>query len=156
MHILQEIIKYNKALEAPKQATYETPHTQYIIEIDKNHIATLTIDNDSLEVLNNLKDKPIESLSEEEAKEFFKSNFLNQDFEFCIAIEALKKGFKVSRRGWNSECLFIALHTPDKNSKMKRSYIYISILNDCSDCNKAVWLPDSQDDIFSEDWFLVE
>ena len=44
---------------------------------------------------------------------------------FSEALEALKKGFKVTRQGWNGKGMYLLAQFPDKNSKMKRPYIYI-------------------------------
>ncbi|GAB0168172.1 DUF2829 domain-containing protein [Lysinibacillus sp. CTST325] len=44
---------------------------------------------------------------------------------FGQAIEALKEGKKVARKGWNGKGIFIKLQIPDAHSKMTHPYIYI-------------------------------
>ncbi len=47
-----------------------------------------------------------------------------KNFNFGEAIEALKQGKKVARKGWNGKGMYVLLQTPDENSKMNRPYIY--------------------------------
>lgn len=69
---------------------------------------------------------------------------------FGSAIEALKFGHKVKRSGWSNEESYIALQTPDENSKMGHPYIYIRT---CTG-KYAPWTVSNQD-ILAEDWELV-
>lgn len=39
--------------------------------------------------------------------------------KFGAAIEKLKQGLKVTRKGWNGKGMYLMLQVPDKNSKMK-------------------------------------
>jgi hypothetical protein len=78
---------------------------------------------------------------------------------FGQAIEALKNGQQVRRTGWNGKGIFIALQTPDGNSKMTHSYIYIDssgLQTDNLNAPKVIvpWLA-SQTDMLSEDWQVV-
>lgn len=67
------------------------------------------------------------------------------------AVETMRKGNKVSRRGWNGKDMYLALQVPDENSKMSLPYVYIKTVD-----NKLVpWLC-SQTDLLAMDWFLVE
>lgn len=75
---------------------------------------------------------------------------------FGQALNYLKQGRKVSRRGWNGKGIFIELQTPDENSKMTHPYIYIDTTNlqtDNPDAPKdrVPWLA-SQTDLLAEDW----
>lgn len=79
---------------------------------------------------------------------------------FGEAIEALKEGKKVKRKGWNGKGIFIELQTPDENSKMTQPYIYIDTLglettNPDAPKGRVPWLA-SQTDMLAEDWIIVE
>ena len=68
---------------------------------------------------------------------------------FSEALEALKKGSKVYRDGWNGKGLFVKAQFPDENSKMGNPYLYIDAKALGGECNP--WVP-SQTDLFAEDW----
>lgn len=79
---------------------------------------------------------------------------------FGQAIEALKKGNKVARKGWNGKGIFIELQVPDTHSKMTHPYIYIDTTglqtdNENAPKSRVPWLA-SQTDMLSEDWEVVE
>ena len=79
---------------------------------------------------------------------------------FGLAIEALKLGFKVARKGWNGNGIFIILQVPDEHSKMTQPYIYIDTLglqtiNPNAPKGRVPWLA-SQTDLLAEDWVIVE
>lgn len=83
-----------------------------------------------------------------------------EGLSFGIAIELLKKGRKVARKGWNGKGIFIELQRPDANSKMSHPYIFIDttgLLTDNPDApkNRVPWLA-SQTDMLSNDWIIVE
>lgn len=66
---------------------------------------------------------------------------------FDEALIRLKGGSKMNRTGWNGKGQYIALQTPDANSKMGLPYLYISTVD-----NKLVpWLA-SQTDLLASDW----
>ena len=78
---------------------------------------------------------------------------------FGMAIEAMKKGHKVARKGWNGKGIYIELQRPDEHSKMTQPYIYIvttGLQTDNPDAPKGIvpWLA-SQTDTMAEDWILV-
>lgn len=78
---------------------------------------------------------------------------------FGLAIEALKKGFAVRRKGWNGKGIFIALKRPTDTSDMTHAYIYIDtteLLTDNPYAPKDVvpWLA-SQTDMLASDWEIV-
>lgn len=82
-------------------------------------------------------------------------------FDFGSAIQALKAGKKVRRRGWNGKGIFLELQRPDEHSKMTHPYIYIYIdttglQTDNPDApkNRVPWLA-SQTDMLSDDWEIV-
>lgn len=66
---------------------------------------------------------------------------------FGEALEALKQGQRVTRTGWNGAGMWIALQTPDENSKMRRPYLYMSPVGG----DLVPWLA-SQTDLLAEDW----
>lgn len=80
--------------------------------------------------------------------------------DFGKALEALKAGKKVARRGWNGKGIYIELQRPDAHSKMTLPYIYIvtnGLVTDNPEAPKGVvpWLA-SQTDMLAEDWEVVE
>ena len=79
--------------------------------------------------------------------------------DFGYAIQMLKCGKKVARKGWNGKGIFIELQEPDKNSKMTHPYIFIDTTglqtdNAFAPKDLVPWLA-SQTDILSEDWEVV-
>lgn len=44
---------------------------------------------------------------------------------FGLALEALHKGLKVTRIGWNNPTILVKLQVPDEHSKMTKPYIYM-------------------------------
>lgn len=78
---------------------------------------------------------------------------------FGLATEALKKGFKVARKGWNGKGIFIELQKPDEHSKMTHPYIFIDTTglqtdNAYAPRDRVPWLA-SQTDMLAEDWVIV-
>lgn len=67
--------------------------------------------------------------------------------EFGKAIDLLKSGGSVTRRGWNGANQFLKLQVPDENSKMTLPYIYITTVQG----QRGPWLA-SQTDMLAEDW----
>lgn len=79
--------------------------------------------------------------------------------DFGWALQAIKRGEKVCRSGWNGKGIFIELQVPDANSKMSHPYIFIDTTGLISDNKKAPrslvpWLA-SQTDMLSEDWEIA-
>ena len=70
---------------------------------------------------------------------------------FGWAVERLKDGCAVARKGWNGKGMWIALQRPDANSKMTLPYTYMSTVTG----DLVPWLA-SQTDILAEDWELVK
>lgn len=66
---------------------------------------------------------------------------------FGDALERLKDGYRVARKGWNGKDMWLALQVPDKHSKMTRPYIYMYT----ADGQKVPWLA-SQSDMLENDW----
>lgn len=69
---------------------------------------------------------------------------------FGQAVDILKEGGRVARRGWNGKGMWLELQVPDTHSKMTLPYIYMKT----ADNNLVPWLA-SQTDILSEDWLSV-
>jgi hypothetical protein len=67
----------------------------------------------------------------------------NQDFGW--ALEQLRFGRKVCRKGWNG--MYLELQVPDEHSKMTLPYIYMKTVQG----DLVPWLA-SQTDMLSEDW----
>jgi len=74
---------------------------------------------------------------------------------FGIALEAMRKGHKVLRKGWNGGGMHLEAQVPDYHSKMSHSYLFITVPG----CEEGVrllpWQP-AQVDLFSEDWQIKE
>ena len=80
--------------------------------------------------------------------------------DFGWALNALRKGKAVARKGWNGKGIYIKLQTPDVNSKMTLPYIYIvtnGLVTDNPNAPKGTvpWLA-SQTDMLADDWEVVE
>jgi hypothetical protein len=78
---------------------------------------------------------------------------------FGDAIQALKSGNRVRRRGWNGKGIFLELQSPDSNSKMTHPYIFIDTTglktdNQHAPKDRVPWLA-SQTDMLSEDWEIA-
>lgn len=71
-------------------------------------------------------------------------------FNFGDALEILKRGGRVARRGWNGKGMYIEAQFPDEHSKMTLPYIFMKTACD----NVVPWLA-SQTDLLSEDWELA-
>ena len=63
------------------------------------------------------------------------------------AIERMRTGRKVARRGWNGKGMWLALQVPDAHSKMGLPYVYMST----ADGKLVPWLC-SQADLLANDW----
>lgn len=63
------------------------------------------------------------------------------------AIEQMRNGSRVCRKGWNGPNQWLALQMPDAHSKMNLPYIYISTVQG----QLVPWLA-SQTDILATDW----
>ena len=79
---------------------------------------------------------------------------------FGQAIEALKEGKRVARKGWNGKGIYLELQIPDVHSKMTLPYIYIvtsHLESNNPDAPRGIvpWLA-SQTDMLSDDWVIVE
>ena len=81
---------------------------------------------------------------------------------FGLAIEALKKGLKVARAGWNGKGLWLELQTPDEHSKMTLPYIFMAYpttpASETAPVNhinaRVPWMA-SQTDMLADDWSIV-
>jgi len=75
---------------------------------------------------------------------------------FGDALEALKRGSKVQREGWNGKGLWLELQWPDEHSKMTLPYIFMSYPDDAKTTPgaKVPWLA-SQTDMLSDDWCIL-
>lgn len=70
---------------------------------------------------------------------------------FGEAIQALKEGKKVARKGWNGKGMHLELQCPDEHSKMTLPYIFMYTAQG----DNVPWLA-SQTDMLSEDWVTVD
>lgn len=70
-----------------------------------------------------------------------------EEFGYDGVIQGLKRGERYQRLGWNGKNMYIALQTPDDNSKMSLPYIYMYTVTG----DLVPWLC-SQTDALAEDW----
>jgi len=94
------------------------------------------------------------------AEVFEKAYRSTKGMSFGLAIEAMKRGYKVARKGWKGKGIFVEVQEPDENSKMSHPYIYIDTTGLVTDNkhapkNRVPWLA-SQTDMLSDDWEMVE
>lgn len=80
--------------------------------------------------------------------------------DFGWALDKMRHGFAVRRRGWNGKGIFIKMQVPDEHSKMTNPYIYIDTTGPLPDNaiaprNCVPWLA-SQTDMLAEDWEVAE
>lgn len=64
---LKNIITNSKSSPSPEKRSYGVPHTDFIIAIGNDHHATITIDNEALEVLNSQELNVVDPKTESEA-----------------------------------------------------------------------------------------
>ena len=84
------------------------------------------------------------------------------NMNFGKALEELKAGKKVARRGWNGKGMWVEIQVPDDESKMTRPYLYMvcprgsttHFGNFEKDFERVPWLP-SCTDILAEDWYVL-
>ena len=67
-----------------------------------------------------------------------------------IALNYLRQGCKLSRKGWNGPGQYLELQVPDEHSKMTRPYVYINTVQG----DKVPWIA-SQTDLLAGDWYVV-
>jgi len=76
---------------------------------------------------------------------------------FGDALDFLKSGNTVARKGWNGKGMWLELQKPDEHSKMTLPYLYLNYPKGDKYPNGArvPWLA-SQTDMLSEDWALFD
>ena len=83
-------------------------------------------------------------------KDVFDKAYRQSDgMPFGLAIEALKRGFLVSRKGWNGKGMWLQLIKP--LSDVHLAYIQMKTVDD----TYVPWLA-SQTDMLADDWTIVE
>lgn len=72
---------------------------------------------------------------------------------FGLAIEAVKKGSKIARTGWNGKGMYVALCQGGgwRDGFRTNDFLYIKNPNDTI----STWAP-SGSDTLAEDWIIVE
>ena len=76
---------------------------------------------------------------------------MSEDLTFSAALECIKGGAKMTRRGWNGKDMWVTIQRPDEHSKMTLPYIYMKT----ADGHQVPWLI-SQSDALAEDWYTSE
>lgn len=79
-----------------------------------------------------------------------KYNASTGEFDFGIALDSVRDGRRVTRKGWNGKNQWIALQRPDEHSKMSLPYLYIRTVGG----DLVPWLA-SQTDLLAQDWMEV-
>jgi len=74
---------------------------------------------------------------------------------FGLAVEAMKKGMKVTRMGWNGKGMVLSLQLPGQNSEMTFPYPYFTIPG-CEEGERKIPYCPTIVDIMSDDWIIVE
>lgn len=77
-------------------------------------------------------------------------NATTGEFDFGIALDSVRDGRKVARKGWNGKNQWIALQRPDEHSKMSLPYLYIRTIGG----DLVPWTA-SQTDLLAADWVEV-
>lgn len=77
-------------------------------------------------------------------------NATTGEFDFGMALDSLRDGRRVARKGWNGAGQWIALQRPDEHSKMSLPYLYIKTVSG----DLVPWLA-SQTDLLAQDWMEV-
>jgi GMP synthase-like glutamine amidotransferase len=75
---------------------------------------------------------------------------------FGHALEAIKLGYKVQRKGWNGSGLWLELEQPNEGSKMTLPYLYLNYPDSSPHTPgaKVPWLA-SQTDLLTDDWRII-
>lgn len=92
-------------------------------------------------------------------QQFEEANQRIDDLTFGHAVEALYRGSRVARRGWNGKNMWLMLCTPDSDYTLESDgktygrlpYIYMKTADDML----VPWLA-SQTDVLSHDWVIIE
>lgn len=95
-------------------------------------------------------DKPIT-----ESKNSF-CNQINHDVGFGYALNCLKNGRKVARKGWNGKGMWVEMmkmftHTPIKDGRPLEPFLVIKNVQG----SYNTWVP-SISDLLAEDWLLID
>jgi hypothetical protein len=120
------------------------------------------------DVLQDLEDRPGYKVVYEDGyvswspKEVFEKAYRRIDnLTFGLAIEALKLGKKVARKGWNGKGMWLSYLDPYNNKQFdlfekEIEGIFIPYIGmKTSDNNYVPWLA-SQTDMLAEDWMIVD
>lgn len=95
-------------------------------------------------------------------KEMFETDYKECDaMTFGFAIEAMKKGKKVARKGWNGKGMYL-FKSPKVGCQMYKQYtgkdindLQEFIVMKAADDTLVPWLA-SQTDVLAEDWMIIE
>lgn len=69
---------------------------------------------------------------------------------FSEALEQVKSGQPIARKGWNGKGQFVMIQRPTPESKMTLPYLYISTVEE----DHVPWIA-SQTDLLASDWYVV-
>lgn len=72
---------------------------------------------------------------------------------FGEALEALKDGKRICRKGWIDKTMWLGLESPKIASRMNLPYIFVYTKPGVFKKNVVPWVA-TQADILSEDWYI--
>lgn len=77
--------------------------------------------------------------------------------DFGIALDELRRGKRMARKGWNGKGMWVALQEPDEHSKMSLPYFYIEYPEGHPAHPRGASVPwlASQTDLLARDWVEV-
>lgn len=84
-------------------------------------------------------------------KKFKKANGMN----FGLAVEAMKKGFKISRKGWDKNIKYLTYSKIHHSSGIKPTILIKKKPENLNDASLVSWKP-NQDDILACDWVMSQ
>lgn len=67
------------------------------------------------------------------------------------ALDVLRRGGRIARRGWNGPNQYLELQKPDEFSKMSLPYVFITTV-----AGDLVPWHSSQTDLLAHDWVIVD
>ena len=80
----------------------------------------------------------------------------DEAMSFSNALDLLKQGAKLIRRGWPEEAVFIRITVPKEEESMSIPYLYKNTVKMEGEGLKGAfpWTP-THDDLLAEDWVIV-
>lgn len=148
--LLLELFSRNNGAVSPSEVKYASPHSEFIVGIGRDHSVAINIDDEALYELNTGT-----------------FNKVNEGLTFGSAIDAMKGGERVARKGWNGRGMWLILVAgsngirPDSGTPYSNAGLTDKVnINPHIDMHTATgemqpgWLA-SQADILADDWVIL-